>query len=206
MSAPPTPPPKQDPMMAAMVLAAEHPETTQKAAEIGVAGVEATKRADPSGEGSLKGGAKVLAGAAVVGGVAVGTVAGSVTLGVVGAGAAAYAATRTDKVGDAARATGKAAIAVGTKADELNKEHKVTEKIGSAAKSTFNTMKSLDQKHGFTTKAAQGVTAAMNGITKKLEKSEGTPALPVEAAAQPPPPPPPPPEGHVGVYPPPRSQ
>jgi len=205
---PPPPPPSQDPISQAMQFAAEHPEATQKAATVGVAGVEATKRADPSGEGSIESGAKVLAGAAVVGGMAVGAVAGSLTLGVVGAGAAAYAATRKDKIGDAARATGQAAVAVGGKADAINREHKITEKISNAAKSSFTAAKSFDQKHGISTKAAEGVTATMNGLAKKVN-GDGTPssvaataapAVPVVAGTVVPPPPPPPPEGHVGVF------
>lgn len=186
-------------MMQAMTLAAENPETTQKVAQYGVAGVEAVKRGDTSGSGSVAGGAKVMAGAAVVGGVAVGAAAGSVALGVVGAGAAAYAATRNDQIGDAARATGQAAVAAGKKADEINKEHKITDKIGAAAKTTYSKAKELDEKHGITTKAAAGVTAAMNGITRKLSQSGSgqSGAAPTTAL---PPPPPPPPEGHVGVY------
>ena len=60
-------------------------------------------------------GVGVMAGAAVVGGAAVGVVAGPM-LGVVAAGGAAYAATRNDKVGDVAKSTGRAAVAVGSKA------------------------------------------------------------------------------------------
>ena len=58
---------------------------------------------------------KVMTGAAVVGGVAATLVAGPV-IGVVAAGGAAYAATRSDKVGDVAKSTGEAALAVGGKA------------------------------------------------------------------------------------------
>ena len=47
----------------------------------------------------------------------------------VGAGAAAYAATRSDGVGDAARSTGKAALAMGAKAQEIDREHHVVDKV-----------------------------------------------------------------------------
>ena len=57
----------------------------------------------------------VIAGAAVVGGIAGAVLMGPVT-GVVLAGGAAYAATRSDGIGDAAKSTGTAAVAVGSKA------------------------------------------------------------------------------------------
>jgi hypothetical protein len=70
----------------------------------------------PGGSGQNNGhNGKVMAGAAVVGGVAGALVAGPV-IGLVAAGGAAYAATRNDKLGDAAKSTGNAAVAVGGKA------------------------------------------------------------------------------------------
>ena len=57
----------------------------------------------------------VIAGAAVVGGVAATLLVGPV-VGVAAAVGAGYAATRTDKVGDVAKSTGEAAVAVGGKA------------------------------------------------------------------------------------------
>ena len=52
---------------------------------------------------------------------------------VVAAGGAAYAATRKDGVGEAAVATGKAAVAVGDKAAELDREHDISGKAKKAA-------------------------------------------------------------------------
>lgn len=229
MSAPAAPPratPQRDPVLTAMVLAAEHPEKVQQAAAMATTAVDAAKRADPSGEGNLKGGAKVIAGAALVGGVAVGAVAGSLAIGIVAAAGAAYTATRSDKAGDAARATGQAAVAVAgkaeqlnrehqitdkivsaaktgyVKADQLNREHHITDKIVSAAKTGYHAVKELDQKHGITSKTADALIAAANGITKKVDKSGGS----APEAASMPPPPPPPPEGHTGVYRPPPKQ
>ena len=229
MSGPASPPPvtpQRDPVMSAMVLAAEHPEKVQQAAAMATTAVDAAKRADPSGEGNLKGGAKVIAGAALVGGVAVGAVAGSLAIGVVAAAGAAYISTRSDKAGDAARATGQAAVAVAgkaeqlnrehhitdkivsaaktgyVKADQLNREHHITDKIVSAAKTGYHAVKELDQKHGISSKTADALIAAANGITKKIDKSGGS----APEAASMPPPPPPPPEGHTGVYRPPPKQ
>lgn len=174
-----------------MQAVAENPEAAQKVASAGAAGVDAARRADPSGQGSLQSGAKVMAGAAAAGGIAVTAAAGSVTLGLVGAAGAAYAASRSDAVGDAARSTGKAAIAVGNKAAEFNREHHITDKVSAAAKKGYATAKEVDQKHNFSGKAASGISKMMNGLTKKLEGG------PSAATA----PPPPPPEGHVGVFP-----
>ena len=73
-----------------------------------------------------------MVGAAVVGGVAGFALMGPLAA-VVGVGGAAYAATRSDGVGDAARATGKAAVAVGDKATELDREHDISGKAKKAA-------------------------------------------------------------------------
>lgn len=69
----------------------------------------------PEGSGSGGAASKVAVGAAVVGGIAGAVLVGPV-VGVVAAGGAAYAATRNDKVGDVAKSTGQAALAVGNKA------------------------------------------------------------------------------------------
>ena len=59
----------------------------------------------------------------------------------------AYAATRSDKVGEAAKATGGAAVAVGGKVVDINKEHKVTDKIGDGLKKAGSALQSFDSKH-----------------------------------------------------------
>ena len=78
------------------------------------------------------GSSKVVAGAAVAGGVAGMVLMGPLTA-VVAAGGAAYAATRKDGVGEVAQATGKAAVAVGDKAAEIDREHDLSGKAKKAA-------------------------------------------------------------------------
>lgn len=224
MSSGPPPPPKPDPITEAMMVAAQNPEAAQAAAKAGVSAVQGAERA---GGGDMKAGAKVMTGAAVVAGTAVGVVAGSTMLGLAAAGGAAYAATRSDKIGDAAKSTGKAAVAVGAKAAEVNRQHHITERIGAATKKSISAAQGFDKKHDVTGKIAGTITSAATGLTKALQKKQSSevptqatpPAPPLEGhqgVCQPsgptavregvqrpaPPPPPPPPEGHEGVYPP----
>lgn len=205
--------PQQDPMTSVMQAALEHPEATQRVANAGAAGLQAARQADPSGQGSVTSGAKVIAGAAAAGGLVVGAAAGSLGLGIIGAAGAAYAATRGDKVGDAARSTGKAAVALGGKAQAINREHKLTDRAAAAAKGAIATARKIDAKHGISDKTATVITAAANKVTKLVappppppDGFEGVcpptqPPLPdVSAGASAAPPPPPPPEGFEGVF------
>ena len=155
--------------MEAMTLAAAHPEATQRIATAGTAAIHGAQRADPSGSGSVASGAKIIAGAAAVGGVAVGAAAGSMALGIVGAGAAAYAAARQGTVGDAARATGQAAVTAAGKAAEVNQRHKITDKVAAAAKRGIQATADLDRKHDISGKTAKAVTSLMNGVTRALQ-------------------------------------
>ena len=92
---PPPPPPAAAPvdpataqmnlMMTSMELAGRHPQTTQQivtaAPKVMAAGekvADRAKTADPEGNGSVSNGLQVMAGAAAVGGVAVGAVTASV--------------------------------------------------------------------------------------------------------------------------------
>merc|ERR1719453_2130122 len=102
----------------------------------------------------------VIAGAAVVGGVA--------ATGLAAAGGVAYAATRSDKVGDAAKATGAAAIAVGTKAQQLDREHQITNRAVEATKGAVGAASSLNAKYDISGKASETITWMANGITKAM--------------------------------------
>ena len=130
-----------------------------------------------------------MAGAAVAGGVAVGAVAGPM-LGIAAAGGAAYAATRNDKVGDVAKSTGRAAVAVGNKAVctplstaplrlyhhdpcgafpflrqvELNQEHGITQKIGSGLSRATNAVKEFDRSHDVSGKVTSGLHKAGSSL------------------------------------------
>ena len=121
----------------------------------------------PSGQGNSGPDSKIIAGAAVVGGVAATLLVGPV-VGIVAAGGAAYAATRSDKVGEVAKSTGQAAVAVTGKAVDLNKEHGITDKIGDGLKNTATAVQGFDQKHDVSGKVAGGISWAMKGITSAM--------------------------------------
>ena len=89
-----------------------HPQAVQE-------GRDAVKRA---------GGVSSIAGAAAVGGVVAGVALGP-TAAVLAAGGAAYAATRSDGVGEAARQVGAAAVTAGQQAKAYDQEHNVTGKV-----------------------------------------------------------------------------
>ena len=99
-------------------------------------------------------------------------------IGIAAAGGAAYAATRSDKVGDAAMATGNAAIAVGTKAQQLDREHHITQRAADATKGVMNAAASLNQRHDLTGKASDAVTWFANGISKAVGSGTKTPPPP----------------------------
>ena len=102
---------------------------------------------------------KVLGGAALAGGVVVGAVAGSVVLGIAGAGAAAYAATRGDKVGDAARAMGTATVAACGKAKAVDQKYHITSTAGSWLRQGYASALEFNTKHGITDKTIGGLKA-----------------------------------------------
>jgi len=109
---------------------------------------------------------KVLGGAAVAGGV-VGLALVGPLAGLVAAGAAAYAATRSDEVGQVAQATGKATVAIGDKAAALDREHHISEKAKKAAADAAKAAQDFNEKHDVTGKALRGMTVGMNWIAEK---------------------------------------
>uniref|UniRef100_A0A7S3F012 WW domain-containing protein n=1 Tax=Haptolina ericina TaxID=156174 RepID=A0A7S3F012_9EUKA len=136
--------------------------------------------------------AQVIGGAALAGGVVVGAAAGSLLLGVGAAGAAAYAATREDKVGDAAKATGTATVAACSKAKEVNKQYGITAKAGNLLQQAAASAKEFNQKHDVTGKLTTGVEAGMNKLTHALNSgnsgANGAPPPPPAASGAPLPP------------------
>lgn len=109
----------------------------------------------------------MVAGAAVVGGVAATIVAGPL-IGIAAAGGAAYAATRSDKIGEAAKATGNAAITVGKTAQQVDREHHVTQKATQATKDALGAAAAFNERHDITGKVSDSVSWMANGITKAL--------------------------------------
>ena len=86
------------------------------------------------------------AGAGAVGGaMVIGSVIGAPIMGAMaGAGALAYATTREDGVGEAARTVGTGTSTAVTKAKEVNAEYKLTEKAANAAKSTAEAAQAVE--------------------------------------------------------------
>uniref|UniRef100_A0A7S2UVH0 Uncharacterized protein n=1 Tax=Fibrocapsa japonica TaxID=94617 RepID=A0A7S2UVH0_9STRA len=118
------------------------------------------------GAGSRSKGA-VIAGAAAVGAVAGAAVAGPL-LGVVGAGAAAVAATRQDETGQVARAAGNMGCALYEKAKELDKEHKITNMVSAEAGKAWREVQQFDKDNNISGKAAKGIIKGLNSLSKKL--------------------------------------
>mmetsp|Transcript_24087 Transcript_24087/g.61384 ORF Transcript_24087/g.61384 Transcript_24087/m.61384 type:complete len:203 (+) Transcript_24087:1-609(+) len=120
----------------------------------------------------------VMGGAALAGGAVVGAAVGSVTLAVAGAGAAAYAATRDDRVGDAAKATGTATVTAMSRAKEFDEKHKVTATAGSWLQQGLNSAREFNDKHNVTGRIAAGVEDGMNRATKALNGDSAVPPQP----------------------------
>ena len=141
------------------------------------------------------GGASTMAGAAgaglLVGGLAIGPVAA-----LAGAAGAAYATTRGDEWGDAARATGDASAAAYAKAKELDRDHHILSRTKDAlvtgynkaveidqqysildrtkrfARDSYSKAREIDQQYDLSGKAASATISGMNSITKMMAPSE----------------------------------
>lgn len=116
------------------------------------------------------GGVKTLGACAAMGAVGgfmvLGSTVGASIAVLGGATAAAYVATRQDGVGDAARSVGGVAIAGAERAQQINNEHKITEKMTDVAQQGFRKSVEVNQKYGITDKVSAGVGA---GVSKAKE-------------------------------------
>lgn len=101
-----------------------------------------------------------------IGAAAVGAVVGTLLIGpitgVVVAGVALYASTRTDSIGKATRATGGAAATAYDKTAEACEKLKVKDKIVSAGKVTYNKAAEINNEY----KVGERVTAASAGVVQ----------------------------------------
>ena len=154
---------------------------------------------------------------AALGAAAAGAVLGTILIGpitgIVVAGAALYASTRDDSIGEAARGTGHATVtayertmeaaekyqvkekvtaatsATYHKMQEINEEYKVTEKVQAATADVVRSAQDLDRKYdisGKTNRAlAAGATAAVNSFARLTARSESD-AKPAASALPPP--------------------
>lgn len=109
---------------------------------------------------SSGGGIKVLGATAALGGAAGFMLLGPVGL-VGGAAAAGYCATRSDKVGEVARAAGALAVTGAERAMELNSQYKVTDKLQEAGSKAVTAAMQANEKYGIADKLAKGTSAAV---------------------------------------------
>mmetsp|Transcript_9649 Transcript_9649/g.13102 ORF Transcript_9649/g.13102 Transcript_9649/m.13102 type:complete len:255 (+) Transcript_9649:213-977(+) len=146
---------------------------------------------------SSAGGMSTMAATAAVGG-AVGFLVAGPMLAMAGAGAAAYAATRSDSVGDAARSTGQGAVKGFERAKQLDQEHHITEKARSAASAgiekakemntkynilgslsnAFNSgvekAKEIEAKHNVSSRVGGAMSSGLDSVTKALGSTGNT--------------------------------
>jgi len=124
------------------------------------------------------GGIKTLAACAALGAGAgllvLGSTVGATVAVVGGAAGAAYCATRSDKVGDAARGAGNIALQGVDKAKEINQKHDITGKITVAGTQAITVAKETDQKYGVSTKVSAGVGAAVKRASEFESKHKVT--------------------------------
>jgi len=108
---------------------------------------------------------KTALGAAAVGAVVGFMVIGPVTA-VVAGGAALYATTRGDKVGEVARSTGGAAVTAYSSAKHVAEKYHVNEKISAATKSTVEAAKRIDNDYH----VVDTVKSATNEVVKSTRE------------------------------------
>lgn len=110
------------------------------------------------------------ASSAAMGAAAVGAVVGFMVIGpltaVVAGGAALYATTRGDKVGEVARSTGGAAVTAYSSAKTMAEKYHVNEKIASATKSTVDAAKRIDNDY----KVVDTVKSATDEVVKSTRE------------------------------------
>ena len=105
-------------------------------------------------------GMTLMGGAAAAAGL-MGTLLAGPLIGLGLAGGAAYAATRSDEVGDAARATGSAAITAGNAAYK-------------AGKQAASHVSEMDKKYNLSGQMAAGLTQAANSIERAIQSGSSS--------------------------------
>lgn len=140
--------------------------------DVHIKGVQLTMAAESSSTGGYGGaagaatqngptGAKTMGATAAMAGAAGLLMIGPIA-GLVAAGGAAYATTRSDKIGDGARNVGKAGVAAADKVKALNEEHGITDKAKAVGTAAAEKAKNIDEKYQVREKATQ---AAVKGVS-----------------------------------------
>lgn len=138
---------------------------------------------------------KVIAGTAIAGGVAGLAIAGPL-VGLATAAGGAVLATRQNKAGDLARASGNVVVAAGERAkkidekhhllektkkataglvqkgNEINDKHHVTDKTKRAAANIVNKSKEFEQKHHLGEKAGSTITKGLTLMSQALQPKD----------------------------------
>lgn len=125
--------------------------------------------AEQDGVSSNKAAIGVAAVGAVVGCLLVGPITG-----VVVGGAALYATTRDDNVGNAARSTGGAAVTVYRKTMEAAEKYHVKEKVVAASTATYEKAKDINEEYKVTDKVKAASKDAIDGAKRFNEKYDVT--------------------------------
>eukprot|EP00287_Rhodomonas_sp_CCMP768_P016020 CAMPEP_0196757736 /NCGR_PEP_ID=MMETSP1091-20130531/103817_1 /TAXON_ID=302021 /ORGANISM="Rhodomonas sp., Strain CCMP768" /LENGTH=245 /DNA_ID=CAMNT_0042106521 /DNA_START=36 /DNA_END=775 /DNA_ORIENTATION=+ len=139
----------------------------QKAGEVSQAANQAKEQA---------GGVKVMGGAAAAAG-GVGLLVAGPVAGLALAGGAMYATTRSDGLGDSARACGQGVVGTAQQAKAFNEEHQVTQKVGAIAKGAYNKAKELDDKHKIVDNTKAGAQATWDKAVEVNQKYQVTTKL-----------------------------
>mmetsp|Transcript_17968 Transcript_17968/g.41938 ORF Transcript_17968/g.41938 Transcript_17968/m.41938 type:complete len:280 (+) Transcript_17968:64-903(+) len=132
------------------------------------------KADEKGGHNPLKKIAAVAGLGAAAGFIVLGGILGGAFAVAAGGGAAAYAATRQDGIGNAARKAGEVTLDGVDKAADLNREHKITEKLAEAGRNAMDRAKEMNEKYKITEKAKAGMDAAVTKVQEVEAKHHVT--------------------------------
>lgn len=159
-------------------------ETHINGVELTMAATDDAQQAGaPNGDNrSAPSGFRTMGAAAAVGGAAGMMFLRGPVGGLIAAAGAAYATTRSDKVGDVARSVGQAGVSAVDKAKQLDQQHQISEKAKAAGTAAVTASaaaaskaKALNEEHQLTEKAKAAGTAAVGkaqALDEQLKISE----------------------------------
>jgi len=121
--------------------------------------------AEPAAGGAVGGMPTIAAAAgigAIGGAVVLGGLVGTAAAVVAGGAGMAYASTRQGVVGESARGVGNMALAAGSKAKQINEDHKITEKATEVGKAVVGRAKDVDSQYQISDKAKVGISKGLD--------------------------------------------
>jgi len=137
---------------------------------IGMAKMPPRSPEDTENEWSLHEGAKVMGAAAVVSGTA-GLLALGPFTGIALGAATAYATTREDQAGSAARRVGVLGVQLVHTAKAINREHSIGQRVLSATAQTQQVLYTFNERHRVTDKLNRGLSAAGLALSSFVSKA-----------------------------------